>query len=58
MGRFAAAYLIEFIEDPARFRRRPIHHVLPPTLVIRRSGGALGAREGAPRVRATRGGAS
>lgn len=58
MGRLATGYLIEFIEDPGRFRRQPIHHVLSPTLVIRRSCGALDARHGAAGVRATQGGAS
>lgn len=58
MGRLAAGYLIELIEDPGRFRRRPIHHVLPPTLVIRRSCGALGAHGATPRVRAAQGGVS
>ncbi len=41
MGRLAVRYLLEFIEDPTRFVETPIHHVLPPTLVVRRSCGAM-----------------
>jgi len=42
MGRLAVNYLLEFIQDPDRFRRNPIRHVLPPTLIVRRSCGAMG----------------
>jgi len=42
MGRLAVNYLLEFIQDPDRFRRSPIRHVLPPTLIVRRSCGAMG----------------
>lgn len=41
MGRLAVTYLLEFIQDPERFRRDPIRHILPPTLVVRRSCGAI-----------------
>lgn len=41
MGRLAVTYLLEFIQDPERFRRDPIRHSLPPTLVVRRSCGAI-----------------
>lgn len=45
MGRLAVNYLLELLEARDRFRRDPIHHVLPPTLVVRRSCGAMaGAR--------------
>jgi LacI family transcriptional regulator len=58
MGRLAVGYLLEFIEDPERFRRHPVHHVLPPTLVIRRSCGAVRATVAGQGVRAVQGGAS
>jgi len=62
MGRLAVSYLVEFIENPERFRREPVHHVLAPTLLIRRSCGALGAGRAAAAtaraVPATQGGAS
>jgi LacI family transcriptional regulator len=41
MGRLAVTYLLECIQDPVRFRRDPIRHILPPTLVVRRSCGAV-----------------
>lgn len=41
MGRLAVTYLLECIQDPERFRRDPIRHILPPTLVVRRSCGAV-----------------
>lgn len=52
MGRLAVTYLLECIQDPERFRRNPVRHILPPTLVVRRSCGAvLGPRHGgAPRA--------
>lgn len=48
MGRLAVGYLLEFLDAPQRFVRHPIHHVLPPTLVVRRSCGAMqgGRRQG------------
>lgn len=55
MGRLAVGYLIELIEDPEHFRRHPVHHVLPPTLVIRRSCGAVRVTGGATGVRAVQG---
>jgi LacI family transcriptional regulator len=58
MGRLAVGYLVEAIEDPQRLHRRPIRHVLPPTLVIRGSCGALRARDVPPAVRAAQGDAS
>lgn len=45
MGRLAVNYLLELVEARDGLRRDPIHHVLPPTLVVRRSCGAMaGAR--------------
>lgn len=41
MGRLAVTYLLECIQDPERFRRDPIRHILPPTLVVRRSCGTV-----------------
>lgn len=41
MGRLAVTYLLECIQDPDRFRRDPIRHILLPTLVVRRSSGAV-----------------
>ncbi len=41
MGRLAVLGLLEVIRDPARFARRPLQQILAPTLVVRRSCGAL-----------------
>lgn len=58
MGRLAVGYLVEFVENRVQLRRHPIHHVLPPTLVIRRSCGAVRATDAARPVGATQGGTS
>ena len=43
MGRLAVAWILEIIRDPRRFARRPLQQVLAPTLVVRRTCGALAA---------------
>ncbi len=55
MGRLAVTYLLECIQDPERFRREPIRHMLPPTLVVRRSSGAVigSGRSGRPKAAGT-----
>jgi DNA-binding LacI/PurR family transcriptional regulator len=41
MGRLAATRMLEIIRDPQRFAHRPVRQVLTPTLVVRRSCGAM-----------------
>lgn len=41
MGRLATIWMLEIIRDPRRFARQPVQQVLAPTLVIRRTCGAL-----------------
>jgi LacI family transcriptional regulator len=43
MGRLAVAWTLEIIQDPMRFTRQPLQQVLAPTLVVRRTCGALAA---------------
>lgn len=43
MGRLAVAWTLEIIQDPMRFMRQPLQQVLPPTLVVRGTCGALAA---------------
>ena len=50
MGRLAATWMLEIIRDPRRFTRQPVQQVLAPTLVERRSCGAMAiSRHLAPR---------
>jgi DNA-binding LacI/PurR family transcriptional regulator len=42
MGRMAVVWLLEIIRDPRRYARQPLQQLLAPTLVIRRTCGALG----------------
>lgn len=44
MGRLAVEWILEIIRDPERFARSPLQQVLAPTLVVRRTCGALAAR--------------
>jgi LacI family transcriptional regulator len=46
MGRLAVLGLLETIREPQRFLRRPLQRVLAPTLVVRRTCGALVTRDG------------
>ena len=41
MASVAATWMLEIVQDPARFAREPIRHVLRPTLTIRRTCGAV-----------------
>ena len=41
MAGLAATWMLEIAQDPARFAREPVRHVLRPTLTIRRTGGAV-----------------
>jgi DNA-binding LacI/PurR family transcriptional regulator len=43
MGRMAATRMLEIIRDPQRFTLQPVQQILAPTLVIRRTCGALAA---------------
>jgi LacI family transcriptional regulator len=43
MGRLAVLGMLEIIRDPGRFAREPLQQVLAPTLMVRRTCGALGA---------------
>ncbi len=43
MGRLAATRMLEIIRDPERFARQPVQQLLVPTLVVRRTCGALAA---------------
>ncbi|MFI5341946.1 MAG: substrate-binding domain-containing protein, partial [Candidatus Methylomirabilales bacterium] len=56
MGRLAVAWILEIIRDPRRFARQPFQQILAPTLVVRRTCGALAAaaQSGKPKV-STRG---
>ncbi len=45
MGRLAVGWILEIIRDPRRFTRAPLQEVLAPTLVVRRTCGALAASE-------------
>lgn len=46
MGRLAAEGILEIIRDPQRFTRQPLQQVLAPTLVVRRTCGAVTAARG------------
>jgi DNA-binding LacI/PurR family transcriptional regulator len=52
MGRLAVGWILEIIRDPRRFARQPFQQVLAPTLVVRRTCGALAApaQSGKPNV--------
>jgi LacI family transcriptional regulator len=52
MGRLAVAWILEIIRDPRRFARQPLQQVLAPTLVVRRTCGALASptQSRAPKV--------
>jgi LacI family transcriptional regulator len=41
MGRLAVEGILDIIRDPERYRRRPLQQVLAPTLIVRRTCGAL-----------------
>jgi len=41
MGRLAATWMLEIIRDRQRFTRHPVQQILAPTLVVRRTCGAL-----------------
>ncbi len=41
MATLAAAWILEIVQDPARFAREPFQHLIRPTLMIRRTCGAL-----------------
>jgi len=41
MGRLAAEGILEIIRDPQGFARQPLQQVLAPTLVVRRTCGAM-----------------
>jgi DNA-binding LacI/PurR family transcriptional regulator len=41
MAQLAATWMIEIVQDPARFAREPFQHVIRPTLMIRRTCGAV-----------------
>lgn len=41
MASVAATWMLEIVQDPARFVREPVRHVLRPTLTIRRTCGAV-----------------
>jgi LacI family transcriptional regulator len=51
MGRLAVLGLLEIIREPRRFFRRPLQQVLAPTLVVRRTCGALVVGEDARNLR-------
>jgi LacI family transcriptional regulator len=46
MGRLAAEGILQIIRDPQRFAREPLQRVLAPTLVIRRTCGAVQTTRG------------
>jgi LacI family transcriptional regulator len=56
MGRLAVGWILEVIRDPAPFTRQPLQQVLAPTLVVRRTCGALVApgRAAKPKLSAGR----
>jgi hypothetical protein len=41
MGRLAVSWVLEIIRDPGRFAHTPLQELLAPTLVVRRTCGAL-----------------
>jgi LacI family transcriptional regulator len=41
MGRLAVEGILDLIRDPERYQRSPLQHVLAPTLIVRRTCGAL-----------------
>ncbi len=41
MAALAARWMLEIAQDPARFAREPLQHVIRPTLMIRRTCGAV-----------------
>jgi DNA-binding LacI/PurR family transcriptional regulator len=41
MGRLAVEGILEIIRDPDRFRRSPLQQILEPTLIVRRTCGAV-----------------
>jgi LacI family transcriptional regulator, galactose operon repressor len=41
MAGLAATWMMEIVQDPARFAREPFQHVIRPTLIIRRTCGAV-----------------
>ncbi|MFI5339739.1 MAG: hypothetical protein ACHQ7N_07865 [Candidatus Methylomirabilales bacterium] len=41
MGRLAVAWILEIIRDARRFARAPLQQLLAPTLIVRRTCGAL-----------------
>jgi DNA-binding LacI/PurR family transcriptional regulator len=51
MGRLAAEGILEIIRDPRRFARAPLQQLLAPTLVVRRTCGALAAPAQTGRVK-------
>ncbi len=51
MGRLAVEWILEIIRDPERFARGPLQQVLAPTLVVRRTCGALTAPAQSVRAR-------
>lgn len=46
MGRLAVVWLLEIIRDPRRYARQPLQQLLAPTLVVRRTCGALMRADG------------
>lgn len=55
MGRLALGGILEIIRDPRRFARQPLQQVLAPTLVVRRTCGALAAAAHSVRLRRSHG---
>ncbi|MBF8287949.1 MAG: HTH lacI-type protein, partial [Candidatus Rokubacteria bacterium] len=41
MAGLAATWMLEIAQDPARFAREPFQYVIRPTLIIRRTCGAV-----------------
>jgi len=54
MGRLAVAWILEIIRDPRRFTCEPFQQVFAPTLVVRRTCGALAAPAQTVRLRLSR----
>lgn len=50
MAELAARWILEIVDDPQRFIRQPFQCVLRPTLVIRRTCGAVGSSVGGGRA--------
>lgn len=46
MGRLAVLNTLEIMHHPRRFLRQPVQHILAPTLIVRRTCGALAASSG------------